>query len=573
MNHKMRFLSILFVLFIPILSFAHLISVVETRPFPDEAPASSISTATFTITNITGAAVLTIVNQSNFPSGSGLSVSSSTCGTPIGPAQSCTIDVSLNAASPGRTVVGYLKVRAEPSLDVIEYPIVVSVTGSLPNITLVPIATAGSPLPALRDPIVAEHNNQWLILSGSLGTIHDFSYNSMNKNIYVYNPVYDPSNPNVPTIFSVGITSLPSDVQDQLSSVNPEFIQDGDTLYIIGGLFNPGNSATDFHTLQTITSIDVPGMMNAIINSQPITSFVHFRTDTPQFQVTGGQLGKIGTDFYLVYGMECDGFYNNNGVCNNSQVYTNSVYQFALSPSLSSPITIINTVSQPDLGNSGWRRRDYTLAPFMIGDTETLLSLGGPFTTPGGLVWTNDILLGENITYNNNFHTQQANQYLSPHLSIYSQNSGTSYLATFGSITTLYWGTNGLVFDNNNIPFGNVLDLVSADASGNVQEYANTLPLCGGQPLSNCLYMGVAADFIPVSADYYDSRHILQLDQLPLNTATLVGYIYGGLISPVPNPFFNTPSVAYATNQVYAVYVTPSGSTSNNWLNITNLNP
>ena len=131
----------------------------------------------------------------------------------------------------------------------------------------------------------------------------------------------------------------------------------------------------------------------------------------------------------------------------------------------------------------------------------------------------------------------------------------------------MYWSSSGLV-NNPTTPYGNILDLIRVDAAGNTQEYANLTPMCSGQPLSNCLYMGLGALFIPVD-HYYDNRHILQLDELPQDTPTLVGYIYGGLVSTGQDIFGASPNAV--TNQVYEVYVTPSKVGAVNWQNITNL--
>lgn len=543
------------ILFFPITTYAHLISITATTPFPSVVAANSKMSATFTVTNITSRVNVTVVDQSNFPSSSGLSISSSTCGV-LAPRQSCTIQLALNAQTVGQISTA-LKEWAKPSADGVQYPINITVTSGLPNLTLVPVDS--SRLPALRDPIVAKNSSNWLLLSGSTGNFHDFN-SDFNTKIYVYNP-------STTQIYSVDIasTDLPVAVKNQLASSDPEFLQDGDTLYIVGGFFTPDN--VTFTTLNTITAINIPGMINAIINNQTnLAQFVTYNTSIPQFKVTGGQLGKIGSYFYLAYGQDCEGAY-----CATSQTYTNSIYQFSADASLAS-ITIVNTATHLDLDGSGWRRRDYTLAPFMIGSTSTLFAMGGPFT-PGSnaLVWTNGISINANLQSNNHFINQQANQYLSPHLSMYSASRNVSYLATFSGLSNLYWSTTGLVNDNTT-PYGNILDLISSDAAGNVQEYANLQPLCSGQPLASCLYMGLAAEFIPVPA-YYDSRYILQLDQLPQNTPTLIGYIYGGLLSTEQDIFVSGPGPSFATNKVYAVYIVPSGSGTVNWQNITNLYP
>ncbi len=556
------------ILIFPMAAYAHLISITPTIPFPASVVATSSATATFTVTNITSRTNVTVIDQSNFASGSGFSIASSTCGTLLTPGQSCAIQVTLQAASTAQTMTGMLKEWAQPSADGVQYPLSVNViAGStvLPNISLVPVNSAG--LPAVRDPITAQHAGNWLLVSGSTGSFHDFNRDFITG-LYVFNPSTTQS-----TFMSYSSTNLPLVVKQQLTSTNPQYLEDGDTLYIIGGFYTPDN--VNWTTLNTITAINIPGMINAILNNNTnLAPFVTYNTSIPQFKVTGGQLGKIGNYFYLTFGQDCEG----GDYCappppSSSQTYTDSIYQFTADPTLAS-VTIVNTVTHADLDGSGWRRRDYTLMPFMLGTTQTLFAQGGPFT-PGdnALVWTNGIYFGANLqpaSMNNNFINQQANQYLSPNLSMYSVSNNQSYAATFSGLSNLYWATNGLNYNNSTL-YGNILDLISYDSSGNVQEYANLQPLCSGQPLASCLYMGLAGEFIP-NGSFYDSRHILQLDQLPQNTPTLVGYVYGGLVSTQQAIFTNPPSPSVASNQVYAVYVTPAGS-STNWQNITNLFP
>ena len=546
------------VLLFPFAAFAHLLSITATIPIPATVAASSNSSATFTVTNISTIPI-TPVDQSNFPSDSGLSVLVSTCDNLLlNPGDACTIELSLNALSVGKIVDTELKIWAQPSMDAVQHPIEFTVTGGVPNITITPISI-NSNLPKLRDPVLAEHAGKWLIVSGSLGKFHDFS-NNFNTDIYVY----DPNTQELDSVL-ISSTTLPVEVKNQLASSVPQFLQDGDTLYIIGGFYS--SSPTNFTTLNTITSINVPGMINAITNNQDITPFVKTKTDPslPQFKVTGGQLAKIGNYFYLAYGQDCEGFY-----CSGGQVYTNAIYKFITDPSLAST-AIVDTVVDTT-ANSGWRRRDYFLAPFMSGNTETLLALAGPFQ-PGNppRVWTNAIIFDENIEYNSHFiSNQQGNQYLAPNVSMHSANYQMTYVASFSGLSNLYWTVNGLAYDNST-PYGNVLDLISAYATGDVREYVNLTPMCSGQPLANCLYMGLSTEFIR-TGNYYDHRDILQLDQLPQNSPTLVGYLYAGLTTPDQDIFPPTGNTT-VTNQVYAVYVTPAGSTNVTWQNVTNVFP
>lgn len=561
---KSVFLSAL--LLSPAAAFAHLISITPTTPFPTTIAVPATSSAVFTVTNISAKAHVTVVDNSSFPADSGLSITSNTCGVTLAPAQSCTITVTLTATTGGRTVRGTLREWAKPTVDGVEFPISIRLTGTLPHITLNAITNGG--LPALREPIVAHNNGKWLIVSGTTGDFHDFDYNSFITDLYVYNP-------STKQVYTANVSKLgvgADSVRRQLISSDPEFLQDGDTLYIIGGYYTDDN--VNWTTLQTISAINIPGMINGIINGDAdLSSHVTFNDSIADFKVTGGQLGKIGNYFYLTFGQDYEGVYSGLTCYRTkrnfaTQTYTNSIYKFTTDPTLST-ITIVDIMNHCDDDDTGWRRRDYNMAPFMIGNTETLFAMGGPFTRgSNALVWTNGITFDEQMQSNDHFINQQANQYSSAVLPMYSASKQISYVATFSGLSNLYWGSNGLVYDNST-PYGNVLDLITSDANGNAQEYANLTPICGGQPLSSCLYTGLVANFIAVD-NYYDSRGILQLDQLPQTTPTLVGYVYGGLVSTTQN-IFGFPN--NASNQVYEIYVTPLGTDSIHWRNVTNANP
>lgn len=571
LNLRKKFLTAL-ILLTPFSVLAHLLEITPTTDFPHTVAATTITTASFTITNISRREQ-TAVDISKFSNRSGVSVLSSTCGESLDPEATCSIQLSLDARYAGKEISTELKIWAKSSLDVVRYPIQVKVSAGLPNITLLPIKPPiyKPQLPKLREPMIALHDNKWLILSGSLGDFHDFN-DDFNTDIYVYNPKsFDLKS--VP-INGIHGSNLPDDVKKQLASSVPEFVQDGDLLYIVGGFHNPTPGV--FTTLNTVTIVDVPGMTQAILKgNRNLKRFVAYCSDNttppcpPQFKVTGGQLGQIKDHLFLAYGQDCEGRY-----CSNSQVYTNAIYKFTAKPNFRNQTLKIHSISSVvhhDLDGSGWRRRDYTLTPFKWNGAEALFAMGGPFT-PGSnaQVWTNGIIFNDDLQYDSHFMSQQGNQYVNAHLAMYSAKHKLSYVATFGGLSNLYWSTSGLKYDNTT-PYGNILDLISADRAGDVREYVNLKPLCSGKPLEKCLYMGLAAAFIPVEK-YYDRRGILQLDELPKHAPTLVGYIYGGLVSTSQEIFPNPPNPDdnFVTNQVYAVYIEPSVFGKLNWQNVTN---
>lgn len=550
---KMIPMTFSLLLYFPLPALAHILSITETQPFPENVPAFSRSVATFTVTN-TSKTRVTAVNQTFFPRSSGLSVSNNTCGAILLPGQQCTLEVALEAASPNTRVSGEVKMWAKPTIDATLLRFQVNITqASLPSIELVPMSVASS-LPAVRDPVVVSSQGEWLILSASQGDFHDFNNNFIDT-LYVYNPVTQEIHS-----MSLDCTNLPEDIKNQLKSSDPNPLIDGDTLYMIGGFFTADN--INFMTLNTLSSFNVPGIIQAIKSDDTnLLPFVAVQTTIPEFRVTGGQLGKIGDHFYLAFGQSCVGNY-----CATSQTYTNSLYKFQMDPTLSH-IDILDSVTRSDASNSGWRRRDYSLAPIILNNTPQLFALAGPFTQgDNAAVWTNGISFDQNLISNDHVITQQANQYEAPLLSMYSAQAQKTYVTTFGSLSNTYWTSGGLFYDNTT-PYGNILDMISI-GSNDAAEYANLQPVCSGQPLASCLYMGIGTAFIH-AGNFYDARKILQLDALPMDTPVLVGYLYGGLVSTGQEPFGTSPTEA--SNSVYAVYVTRKNQGVAEWQTITNL--
>jgi len=155
--HKMRILlsSITIILSIgflfPITAFAaHLITITPTSPFPSEVAASSITTATYTVTNRASKISLTVIDQTRFPSGSGLSILSSTCGTLLSPGQSCVLTLQLQAPPTPQTISFELREWAKPSADGVRLPIVITIQES-PTL----LVAAGQDLTSSQPPLLA----------------------------------------------------------------------------------------------------------------------------------------------------------------------------------------------------------------------------------------------------------------------------------------------------------------------------------------------------------------------------------------------------------------------------------
>jgi hypothetical protein len=127
------------------------------------------------------------------------------------------------------------------------------------------------------------------------------------------------------------IITLPIGLQEQLSSTNMEFFQEGDYLYLAGG-YGYSNTSADHITYPNLSAVKVPDVINAVINATSFTTNFRQITDT-MFAVTGGYLNKINNTFYLTGGQKFIGRYNPMGPTHGPgfiQEYTNASRKFTI---------------------------------------------------------------------------------------------------------------------------------------------------------------------------------------------------------------------------------------------------
>jgi len=157
--------------------------------------------------------------------------------------------------------------------------------------------------------------------------------------------------------WTAALTSLPAAIQEQLSSTNMQFYQEGDYLYCIGG-YGYSSTKADHTTFANLTAIKVSDVINAVVNKTSFTNYFRQITDT-KFQVTGGRLKKMYDTYYLLGGQKFLGRYNPMGPNHGpgfTQAYTNSIYKFKLVDN-GNTIQITHLPSYTDSVNL--HRRDY----------------------------------------------------------------------------------------------------------------------------------------------------------------------------------------------------------------------
>jgi hypothetical protein len=388
-----------------------------------------------------------------------------------------------------------------------------------------------------------QHNGKWLILGGRLDGLHQrqpfasFLASGNNNQIFVVDPVSMQK-------WSAPISSLPVALQEQLSSTNMEFHQEGSYLYCVGGY---GYSATagDHITYPNLTAVDVPGVINAVINGGSFTSYFRQISD-PLFAVTGGHLSKINSTYYLVGGQNFIGRYNPMGPTHGPgfyQDYTDAIRKFDITDN---GTTISINHHAPVIDSVNLHRRDYNVVHQILPDgSEGITAFSGVFQHGVDLPFLNCVNIDSNTYTVNNAFSQYYNHYHCAVVPLFAENKNEMHTLFFGGIAQ-YYDSLGILVQDNNVPFVKTIARVTRDGSGVMSEYK--------LPVEMPAYLGAGAEFLPEESISQFANGVLKMDSL-VNDTTLLGYIFGGISSNAPNIFFiNTGTQSIATSQIFKVF-------------------
>jgi hypothetical protein len=393
------------------------------------------------------------------------------------------------------------------------------------SLALKPVSISG--LSGVQSFAYGQHNGKWLIVGGRTDGLHKsmgmgmmgtpFPSSANNNSFIVIDPLTEQQ-------WTASITSLPTDIKEQLGSTNTEYFQDGDNLYVLGG-YGYKSAASSHKTFDKLTAINVPNTINAIINGASFSSYIRQITD-PQFQVTGGQLEKIFDTYYLVGGHNFDGTYHSmGGMGMFTQTYTNQLRKFKIADN-GTTISITHLPSITD--TASFHRRDYNLVQQILPNGHEGLTLfSGVFQTNADIPYLNCVNIDSNGYALNNSFTQYYNHYQCANAPLYSLSRNEMYSIFFGGIAQ-YYDSSGVMVQDNNAPFVKTIACVVRDHSENMQEYK--------LPVEMPSLLGAGSEFIPTATLSYYANSVLKLDELAQDT-TVIGYIFGGISSIAKNVF------------------------------------
>lgn len=389
-----------------------------------------------------------------------------------------------------------------------------------------------------------QHNGRWLIIGGRLDGLHRrqpfaaFDSAGNNNQIIVVDPVAKQK-------WSTSLYSLPASMQEQLSSTNMEFYQEGDYLYMAGG-YGYSKTLDDHTTFPNFSAVNVPDVISAVIAGTPISGSFRQITDT-MFAVTGGYLNKIYNTFYLTGGHKFIGRYNPMGPNNGTgffQTYTNAIRKFTINDNG----TTLSVSHLPEIFDAtNLHRRDFNVVPqIMPTGEEGLTAFSGVFQVGVNLPFLNCVNIDSNgYAVNNNF-TQYYNHYHCAHIPMFSETENKMHTVFFGGIAQ-YYDNNGTLVKDDNVPFVKTIARVSRDANGLMTEHK--------LPIEMPSLLGAGSEFISVESLPKFSNDVLKIDEFSTDT-TLLGYIYGGISSTAANIFFaNGNNLSSASSEIFKVYL------------------
>lgn len=413
----------------------------------------------------------------------------------------------------------------------------------IPEVIIRPKQITG--LQGLQAYAFGTYNGKWVLIGGRTDGLHlrqassSFSATGNNQQIYVVDPVAN-------QVWTASVTSLPTNLKEQLQSTNMQFAQVDTILYLTGG-YGYSASNNNHITYPYITSVHLPSLVNAIQNGTGISaSFLQLNHSF--MAVTGGRMGYMNGTFYLAGGNKFDGRYNPMGGPSYTQVYTNAVRKFRVSES-GSTIVVSDTASYRDALQL--HRRDYNMLPQVYPDGRLGYTMfSGVFQPTVDLPYLNCVEFDDaGFTPNNSF-SQYLNHYHCATVPLYDENNNQMHSFFFGGISQYYVSTGGTVVSDNNVPFVNTIACVTRTNDSVLTETKLDITMPS--------LLGASSEFILAHNIPVYGNEVINYSQLQSDT-NLIGYIYGGIASSAANIFTtNTGTQSGATSNVYEVLIVKS---------------
>ena len=401
----------------------------------------------------------------------------------------------------------------------------------------------------------ADYKGKWLFIAGRTNGLHGFDDIGnnfpplfQNRTVYVIDPETGASWSRSLTDASSGLSQ--SEI-DTLSVSASQFVQQGKTLYMVGG-YGINTATNQMETKDTLTAINLKRMIKWVINGTPSAKKSIRQVSHPLLQVTGGDLFQANDHepFLLTLGQNFQGLYRDD----SNGIYTHQIRRFWLNDD-GKQLTITRHSSKKIPAD--YRRRDLNVVPIIRDNKPLYVVLSGVFTLDTG-VWTVPITIfpdGSSFEPNPSLPStfkQAMNHYDCPVFGLYSTHHKQMYVVLPGGISFGFF--SGGVFQTDPfIPFINQVTTIKIDKHDNYSQYLmGEFPFIAstGSNPGNQLLFGAEAEFFSASHISKYRNEVIQLDKLQTGS-TILGYIVGGIMSTLPNT--NVPSDSTSSPYIFTV--------------------
>lgn len=394
----------------------------------------------------------------------------------------------------------------------------------------------------------ARFEGKWLLVGGRTDGLHrrqpfaSFATSGNNTNLIVIDPESKQS-------WSASVNDLPIAIAEQLQSTNMQFIQRGNTLYLIGG-YGFSKTAGNHVTHNKLTAVKVDCLIPAV-QKGTATSACFRQISDPMFAVTGGQIGRIGETYYLVGGQKFDGRYNPMGPDHGpgfSQQYSEQIRKFRIIDDKANlSISKGDLVTDKDL----LHRRDFNMLPQIFPNDQVGFTVfSGVFQPTANIPFTDTVnILSEKHRVEGAF-TQYLNHYHSAKVALFDAANKRMNNVFFGGMSQ-FEESAGTLTKNDDVPFTKVIGNVTRDKDGKMSETK-----IGDMPG----FLGASAEFFPDPKLPMYEGEIIKLNELK-GDRVLLGYIVGGLLSSRKSIFFsNSGAESEASKMVFRVWLLRNAS-------------
>ncbi|MGC4035752.1 MAG: hypothetical protein QM764_07305 [Chitinophagaceae bacterium] len=433
--------------------------------------------------------------------------------------------------------------------------------------------TGNPPFPCLQATVSLLKDDQTLLAIGGRrqglhtfesAPVNNFIPDSANNYIFVLDVKTGAS-------WSFNVDSLDPALSAPLQSSNQQIYYDQptDQVYIVGG-YGWNAQKTNMLTFNTIIKFKAADLISAIKNKKPaavIAKLLKFASDKlGRFAVTGGDLFKMNSTFYLVFGQNFTGQYRAFGGSDFSQKYTEEVRIFTLDTS-NLQILSYGKVNSSD-SDHPFHRRDGNTVPDInpVNGKQRITSYGGvfqpgiiaPYTYPVYIDGTSNPVIDRS-------GNQKFSQYECPVVSIFDSTTTnpTVYHTFFGGIGHYYYfqtDSQHFAYDsvtrggrNDGFPFVEDITTFQHSADGSYNEYIHTKPIANNRLIGSTAKFLISPSAIVKGLTY--SNGVIKLGMIPQGQRYFVGYLYGGIEAQNPLPL-KPNSGTFVSNSVFAVYVT-----------------